>query len=69
VGDLSGKYGSLTIHDDGASKDVRDDPFPALDYHYDGENEVLNPFKFASVVFHNIDGGDRVLCGKLVQIH
>jgi hypothetical protein len=69
VGDLSGKYGSLTVqYNDRASTDVKDDPFPALDYHYDDENEVLDPFKFASIVFHNVDGGDRVLCGKLVKI-
>jgi hypothetical protein len=70
VGDLSDKYGSLTVHPDGTlSKYVKDDHLPALDYQHNDKNEDPDPFKFASIVFHYVnDASIRVLCGKLAKI-
>jgi hypothetical protein len=71
VGDLAGKYGGLTINkNDKVRKSVKDDPFPAMYYHYyDGDASAIDtdPFQFASIVFHRA-GGARVLCGKLVKV-
>ena len=69
VGDLSGKYGALTVLDGKAADSPPGDPVAALDYQYvDRNSDSDDPEIFASVVFHNaVAGAPRVLCGRLVR--
>jgi hypothetical protein len=70
VGDLSGKYGAISIDSDGygyGSISVEDDPLPAMNYHYQPAlSDVSDGTEFASIVFHY--GAPRILCGKLNRI-
>lgn len=68
-GDLSGKYGSLSISSDGtASKSYTGDNFGAKIQDYVEDNLDIDPKKWSSIVFHdnNADGA-RVLCCKIVE--
>jgi hypothetical protein len=69
VGDLSGKYGAIPIDKDGYGfKSVKDDPLPAMNYHYQPVlSDVSDGTEVASIVFHNL--APRILCGKLNRIN
>lgn len=69
VGDLSGKGGALTVNNEagGATSMIAFDPTAALVSYYQADRVTTTAHDhFASIVFHNGDGGARVLCAKLV---